>query len=291
MTTTTKLVAVQEFNGEAGGTVWWTLRGSVKIDDLAQAWRDFGLDPQWLPALPSIEKRLGRAVERVATPSARQDRVLARPVSRAGHWALVLEEVQGSDASATVSHSTALTVRVAKGVVEYSDPYHPLASRVADAFAAQEGLLDRDDLAIWLVDVLRGRLYGTRLRPRGAPYYLLPAHLSVWRQVCDAVRKAGAGDCYTLPTLRGEEATRAVLDALVRDVTDEADDYRDAIAGGVGARALRARVKDCDGLLSRISQYEGLLGGALDGIRARVQEVQDAAMVAAFQAEAAATAE
>jgi hypothetical protein len=82
-----------------------------------------------------------------------------------------------------------------------------------------------------------------------------------------------------------------VLDALVRDVNEEADDYSEAVTGGkVGARGLRARVNDCDALLARIAQYEGLLGSALDGIRARVQSVQDAAMVAAFQAEAAAAA-
>ena len=286
------LVAVQGFTGEAGGTVWWTLRGSVRLAALQDAWHRAGLNPAWLPELPSTEKRLGRAVERVASPSAKSDRVLARPIARSGHWALVAESVQGSDANATVVHSTSLTVRVVKGLIEYSDPWHPLASQVAAEFNAQDGLLDRDDLAIWLVDLLRGRLYGTRLRPRGAPYYLLPAHLGVWRQVCDAVGAADAGDCYTLPTLQGQEATRAVLDALVRDVNDDADDYSAAVTGGkVGPRGLRARVNDCDALLERIAQYEGLLGGALEGIRARVQSVQDAAMVAALQAEAAATAE
>ena len=279
-----KLIAVQDFNGNAGATVWWVLQGGVAIDKLRQEWLAQGLPEQWLPEVASIDKRLSRAVGAVT-----ELRKLARPIERRGHWGIVDEVVEGEGDSATLRHDVVLRCRVVKGVVEYSDPWHPIAGEIAQAFARQEGLLHRDDLALWLADVVKA-MYGIAMKPRGGMYYVLPERVDQWRKVCEVIKAANAGNCYTLPTLKGEEATRAVLDALVYDVESEAEGYAETF-DSVGARALKARVKDCDALLDRLTQYEGLLGGTLDKVRSKVQTVQFAAVTAAYAAEAAAMVE
>jgi hypothetical protein len=282
--TTQNLTAVQGFGGDAGATVWWTLTGWTSRGVLRDAWVRQGLDEAALPELPTPEKRLGRAVQRVG-----ELRRLARPVERRGHWAVVLESVEGEGVAARVTHTQSLTVRIVAGVPEYQhtgEQSLALSIAIRDEYAAREGLLHRDDVSLWLAKVIAG-LHGTPLRPKGGLYYVLPSQVEQWRKVCNALEEAGAGSCYTLPTLKGEEATRAVLDALVRDVSDTAQDYSDKVhSGELGARALRARVKDCDALLERVAAYDDLLGGALDVLRQRVAQVQDAALAAAFAAEA-----
>jgi len=264
----------------AGATVWWTLTEHTPVHALRAAWLAQGLPESTLPPAPSAEQRLGRAVRSCAS-----QRVLARPLARRGHWALVSESVHGEEAAARLQHAQTLTVRLTDNTVIYSDDSE-LAHTVSRAYAAQDGLLDRDDVALWLVAVVR-RLHGTPLRPRGGLYYLLPARVQEWRQVCAALEQSQAGSCYTLPTIGGEDATRAVLDALVRDVGAACVEYGDAVATGtLGTRALRARVADCDTLLERLAQYEGMLGGTLDAVRVQVQSVQDAALGAAFAVEA-----
>ncbi len=280
------LVAVQDFGGAAGATVMWKLRGGIYLHTLADAWATQGLPANWLPALPSAEQMLGRAVRSVSDM-----RLLARPISRRGAWAIVNEDVVGED---TLAHEQTLVARIRHESIDFdvrTAAGWTLRDRVAEAFAAQEGLLDRDDLAKWLVGVIR-QMHGVPLRPRGAIYYLLPTQVETWRRVCDAIREAKAGECYTLPTLQSADATRAVLDALVDDVESEANDMADAIGSGkLKSRALRARVEDCNQLLERLAQYDGLLGNALSTVRARVSSVQDAALVAAFKVEAEALAE
>ena len=277
-------IAINEFNGNAGATVWWSLTGNVPAATLQAAWAAHGLDAEVpLPPLPSPEERLGRAVEGVRGPH-----TLVRPIKRRGAWGVVHEEVVGTGDAATLAHSHSLTVIIQPGqTYPVCSEDTPIGQRILAAFDAQEGLYHRDDISLWLAAVIK-RLHGTRLRPRGAPYYLLPSRVDLWRRLTAAFTAGGAGTLYTLPTLAGDEAIAAVLDALTRDVEDDAGDLVKACDGSQGVRALRARVKDADDLLVRLSQYEGLLGGALDAIRNRVVSVQDQVLAAAFAAEAAA---
>lgn len=281
------LTAVQGFNGTAGATVWWTLRGDVRLDTLAQHWQQAGLPADWLPDLPTADKRLGRAVTSVS-----ELRKLARPVERRGHWAIVAEVVEGDGDAATLRHAQVLSVRLEAGEPHFTDAGLTsqsilLSAQIRSVWDAQEGLLHRDDVALWLSKLI-ARVYGTPLRSRGGLYYVLPSQVERWRAITSCVEAAGAGSTYTLPTLAGEDATRAVLDALARDVADDVQQYTDQIlSGNQGPRALRARVRDCDTLLERLTQYDALLGGALDTVRQSVLTAQELAVVAALRVEAA----
>jgi|688.fasta_scaffold174618_2 hypothetical protein len=288
----TNYIAVNDFSGNAGATVWWSLSGNVTAVTLRDAWARHGLDARIpLPDLPSPEQRLGRAVETV-----KDAHTIVRPVRRSGHWAIVSESVAGTGDAATLQHSHELSVLIRPGRTEVEcSEITPKTERILASYAAQEGWYHRDDLSLWLAEVIK-RLHGTRLRPRGAPYYLLPDRVQTWRDMTAAFADAKVGTLYTLPTLAGDEAVSAVLDALTRDVADESDDLlasTELDGNGKrrqGVRALRARVQDCDSLLSRLASYEGLLGGALDAVRQRVVSVQDKVLAAAFAAEAEALA-
>lgn len=281
------LIAVQGMTSEqAGATVWWTMSGSVSLTRLREAWIGQGLPADWLPEAPSAEQKLGRAVATFTS-----QRVLARPLSRRGHYAIVVESVEDGGSDLTLHHQQTLAVKIVEGWPRFSEPCS-LADAILQAFDAQDGLLNSNDIAEWLSEsILRRRIYGTKLRPRGGLYYVLPAQMKLWRKICDVVAECKLGSCYTLPTLAGDDATRAVLDALTRDVGSDVETIQTQIAQGVGVRALRARVEDCNGLLARLAQYETLLGSALDAVREKVTVAQDAALLAAFQVESAAFAD
>lgn len=276
----TNMIAINGFNGNAGATVWWQLRGNIPAKALRDAWDRHNI-PVALPALPSPEKKLGRAVE-----SIRDAHTFTRPLARSGKWAIVHEEMAGE----TLLHSHQLSVWIPQGQTtpDYTDRT-PITDKVQAAFDAQEGMLHRDDLSLWLADVIK-QLHGTRMRERGAPYYLLPRHVDTWQAMNKALGEAGAGVLYTLPTLPSQEAEAAILDALRNDVQAETEDFL-AKLDGQGARALRNRVSDLDSTLARLEAYESLLGDALSGVRKHVQGVQDKVLEAAFAAEAKALAE
>jgi hypothetical protein len=276
----TNMIAINDFGGNAGATVWWNLRGNIPAADLSAAWARHGLTIA-LPDLPSPEKKLGRAVETV-----KDAHTFTRPLARSGKWAIVHEEMAGD----VLLHSHQLSVWIAPGktIPEYTD-WTPITQRVQEAFDAQEGIYHRDDLSLWLAEVVK-RLHGTRMRERGAPYYLLPVHVETWKRMNVALGEASAGLLYTLPTLPSAEAEAAILNALSNDVANETEDFL-AKLEGQGARALRNRVADLDGTLARLEAYESLLGGALEGVRKRVLDTQDQVLAAAFAAEAKALAE
>lgn len=278
-------IAIENMNSaDAGATVWWAMNGSVSLDRLTAAWVAQGLDVSWLPSPPSADQRLGRAVRSVT-----EQRVLARPLSRRGSYAIVVEQLLASASvdDAKLRHEQCLSVRVSGEALIFS-AQNKLSDTIAREFDALRGVLDSNDVAEWLSEeVLRHRLHGTKLRPRGGIYYVLPRACETWRKVCAALESCAVGQCYTLPTLNGDDATRAVLDALTRDVGADIDEMYAQIAKGVGKRALSARVEDCNSLMARLAHYEGMLGSALEGVRARVTAVQDAALTAALQVEAA----
>lgn len=275
------MIAVQGDVAGAGATTWWGLHGDVRGDALERAWRAQGLETAWLPEPTTPAQRLGRAVRSVSSL-----RKLARPVERRGHWACVTESVAGEGAQRTVAHETTLTAWVtASGGVEFSTLLDP-APAIAGAFAASLGWLTRDDVALWLADVIK-RVYGTPLRDRGGVYYVPPTQVATWRQVAAALDACGAGRVYTLPTVQGEDCALAVLDALTRDVGGDLDTLvEQAETRSVGGRALRARARDCDEVLRRLEQYAGVLGTSLDALRERVLVAQDLSLTTAWAIEA-----
>lgn len=280
-------VALDRDMAGAGATTWWMLEGAVALSALQAAWLDQGLDEAWLPEAPSPEQRLGRAVRTVSDL-----RHLARPVTRRGHWALVHEVVEGAGESATVSHRSMFTARIpAKGTWPLFSEYNATADAIERHYAESEGRLERDDVALWLVEVL-DRLAAVPVRPRGGVYYVLPAHLPAWRAVGRALTAVACGTVVCLPTMRGDEAQRAILLALQHQIESETAAIESAaLDGSVGKRALRARAADCGGMLGRLSAYEGLLGPLVDGLRATVESARQAAEHAALALEAIAEAE
>jgi hypothetical protein len=280
-------VALDQDMEGAGATTWWMLSGPVQLEALRTAWLAEGLPEEWLPEAPSPEQRLGRAVRTVSDL-----RHLARPVTRRGHWALVHEVVTGEGDAASVSHRALFTARIpAKGSWPLFSEYNATADAIERHYSESAGILERDDVALWLVAVLE-HLSAIPVRPRGGVYYVLPTQLPRWRAVATALGRVGAGAVVCLPTMRGDEAQRAILLALQHQIETETQAIQQvSLDGSVGKRALRARAEDCGGMLNRLTAYEGLLGPLVDGLRATVEAAQQAAEHAALALEALAQAE
>lgn len=278
----TNLVGVQDFGGQAGATIWWALNARVDAATLRRVWDGAGLGVT-LPPEPSAEQKLGRAIRKIEG-----QHTICRPLARRGRWAVVEETVSGVGDTAQLLHRQSLSVWIQPGALTPTfSEWSPLAARILGVYQEQDGWYTRDDLGLWFVKAVIATLYGTALRPAGGVYYVPPQHVGRWQHVAQTIEAAGAGVCYTMPTLQSADVTRAVLDALVRETSSTTEEWVEAITDGkLGSRALRARVADCEALQNHLSEYEGLLGSALDAVRAKVSDVSTQALVAAFAAEA-----
>lgn len=289
------MIAIQNQNlAHSGATVWWRVTG-CRHPDLAQAWQAAGLPDDRLPALPSPERRLGRAVRAgcsAASRSAAGTRYREAPIARRGAWQVFAEVTDASASKIPVGldHRPVARFGLDDGALVLDDQGlaagQDVAVEVSRAWLDQDGQLAGDDVGLWLTDQIERVHRGVRLRPTGGIYYLPPAQVEALRPVIAVLEAVGAATVYLLPTVQGDEAARAVVDALREDVASKIASYTEQITAGAGRRAIQARMTDCDELLARLGEYDSLLGGALDEIRRSVDVARDACLDAAYALEA-----
>jgi hypothetical protein len=78
-----------------------------------------------------------------------------------------------------------------------------------------------------------------------------------------------------------------VLDALRREVEDEAKKLMDELNEGVlGGKALRTRISRTEATRAKVETYEALLGSKLVDIRTKLEALSASATAAALTAEA-----
>jgi hypothetical protein len=157
-----------------------------------------------------------------------------------------------------------------------------------NAYRVQRDVLQPGDVGVFLSRVISDHLDGTMLRPRSGGVYWLPQERAdKWQAIADAVESAGKSTVYCLRHHMDEAAIRAVRDAIVYEVTSEAERINEQILSGkLGDRALASREKDAQQLIGKVQRYESLLDIGLDGVRKALGEVKDAAAAAAILATA-----
>lgn len=279
------VMAISDVSRDAAGAiVLWRLSGETNFDALRATFVAQGMDEKLLPALPSPEVALRRAMEAQV-----DKRVLRRALPGKGNgYALVTEQADESDTSAPLQYKVTLQVRLVKsdghpdGV--YLDMAHSGAStQVSDeihaAFRANMRRLEAYDTAEWLCRMVK-HVQAVPLRDTGGVYFVPRQTLPVWRKVVASLRAASATFIAEIPALQSSEAVDAILDSLRR----EADQFSGSLEAelaeaaqrpdGMGSRAIKTRLGRCEDAAEKLGVYERLLGVKLDEVRVRVEQLQ-----------------
>lgn len=276
--TTNNIIAVPGLAGDSLGAIaYWRLSGPVDLDALRAAWVAAGLDETALPVEVSPEVAL-----RMACQEQKQARRLVRPLEDRKGYALVEEEADGDD----LTYRPTLLAKVALGALILEPADHPLASEVRAAYARQLSQLAPQAFSGWLVRRVEASA-AVALRDTGGLYFVPRYGLARWRQEAAAVRAATGHALFEIPAMRSDEAIAAVGDALNAEAETELGKIREQLStGDLGARALKSRQETCAALRRKISGYAQALGVALDGLEARVGDLDAELVVATLAAEA-----
>ncbi len=244
----------------AGATTWWSLSGEADRTQLEVEAKVRGIGRK--PRLIEPETALGRAVATL-----RGKRRIIRPIRR-GKWAVVEEELDITKEK--LRHWEGPTVeldKVGRAVLTNATPEE--AQQVRETYSRGLDILDVNDISDWLLRCVED-LGGIALRKGGGIYYVPPSGMKTWRLVIDALSVvAPACSVYCPPTVRmTKDAARALIDSLTTDIEERAESVTaDVLSGDLGVRALDNRAERSRELLSKVSEYENLLGTRLERLR------------------------
>lgn len=265
----------------AGATVWWRLRGECKRADLVHALEAANLDHVSVPT-PGPEIAIRRAVAVL-----RGKRRLIRPLKR-GAWAVVEEQQVSAD---VLKHWTGPTVSldmIGRAVLKNATMEE--AQQVREAYDHYQDTLTTDDISSWLISQVE-RLGAVGLREGGGIYYLPPSAIREWTVIVGALHDAAPKhSAYKVPTVRmTADGARAILDSLRDEAEAEVERLQsEVLSGDLGVRALEFRGEKARHLLSKVGEYESLLGTRLESVRDMVAKLEVEVVAAKVAAEAAA---
>ncbi len=232
----------------------------------------------WYPEAPSAVLALGRAVGAQEGPG-----TIVRALDGRGTWAILTAEINHVSMTAVQS----LRVYVEGTELKFDHPEHPLVTPITEGYQEHLGRLDARDISNWASKYLYKALNAVALRDTGGIYFVPREMVAAWQRITSAVEGVTAHRFFEIPVAPADRAIQGVLAALERDTMLAAEAMEDELdAQLLGKRGLVGRRERCAGILARVEQYEGLLGGSLDKLRARMGSLQ-AAFAAAALAEGA----
>ena len=271
-------IATDQAEG-AGACVYWSLAGSADALVLESELKNAGVPEKLIPRTPTPRIALHRALGELT-----EKRVLVRPLEERGSYALMYERVNGDELESAQ-----------RGSVKLSPIGRPIFNGVSfkgervvlQAFEHALDELSPTDISAWLPRVAVEFCDGVPLRASGGFYYIPPHGLSRWRAIAAALKLASAHVLYELPTMRTEEATRAILDSLEADATSEAGAIAEALcAGKLGDKARAGRGDKVRAMEAKLGRYEAMLGTKLSSFRDKLVTLRTSLALDALTADA-----
>lgn len=270
----------EEMLDSAGLITFIRMRGDTSYDVLAEAWEGEGLDDDLLLTRPSDTVACRRAVMRLKSPT-----MIVRPLHRTDDpngWAMVSESTD-----TTVHHTPTLHILPnAIGRLGFELPdltkitpnssgtdQEVMAANIQWRYEFYLENVVNTDVSAWFVRLCQ-YLHALSLRDTGGFYFIPATNVPTWERIVSAIRSATAHDIGLIPAMRTEEAVRSILSSLEYEAEQEAEAMFDEIGEGLGKRALETRANKCDALLRKVAEYEKLLGVSMDGLNARLTELQ-----------------
>lgn len=255
-----------------GAVVFWSLADSSDRHRLQSGLARLGL-AEMVPDPRPASAVLRDALEEIL--GGRQ--TLVRPLAARDGFTVVREDRGVTENS----YVTALVARVIGEPPRLRfDPDDDRADRVRQAYQRHVDRIPAGQLSAALVRIVEG-LGGTRLRPSGAVYWVPGHRLAEWAEIATAVEQSATGRPSAVYAIRHRldaEAVRAVRDAVVAEVTAEAQRIAaDVATGELGSRALETRQKEAADLRNKVLLYEELLSLGLDGLHLAVDRADQAA--------------
>jgi hypothetical protein len=284
--------------------------GYVDVQEFYDALKDVGVPEKLWPSKPTANKRLERAMKSQKTSR----RVLIRPLSKAKGWSLVLEdsnelELEGQEHSKT-AHNVVLTCRAKKvndqDYLEITPWDHPYAMSVKKDFDHFQHLFKcSEDLSHWFSQTIIPWCLGIATRARGGSYYILKGEsLDNIMKVTLALNKVSS--TYTTPIvindaiinvtkvskggriiLKPEVASTVAVEILMDNFISECEQVTDMVSekikeGKLGYRALSTQKELASDQLSKLGEFEQLLGTKLDDLRDKLNGAKEEAGLAAL---------
>lgn len=265
----------------AGAQTFWRLHGELPdYALLVQALESRNIDHAPVPCEP--ETALRRAVQDL-----KGKRRLVRPL-RKGAWAVVEEELD--DANDRLKHWDGPTITLDKlGRPAFKNATAEEAQAVGTAYAYYLTAMTTEDISSWLCKQA-DRLSAVSMRPGGGIYYIPPSRMPEWRAIQSALLEAAPGHViYTIPTIRmTTDGAKAILDCLSDEIEMNMTKIsKKVISGELGVRGLNTRADETRELLSKVVQYEGIMGERLDTLRNHLAKLEADVVAATLAAEAA----
>lgn len=278
------LVAVSDATpGTAGAIVYWRLSGGLDLSRLSDAWDAQGLDRKLLPDEPTPAVALRRAVAVLKKPDTRIE------ATRAGLVVLDRRET-GTEGDLEFTKRLVANVDVVGRIKVSFAADSDEASQVVIAYNQALDTLAGPDVSPWLSSLMRA-LHAVPLRDTGGVYFVPRFSMTRFEKMLAALRESTDHVIAAIPALDSSEAVSAILDALESEAEGELSSIRrDLEAESLGARALNTRIGVTSAVEVKLSSYENLLGGKLDGLRDRIEKMRaelTVAMTVAEQKEAA----
>lgn len=275
------MIASEVDTSKCGVVTYWELSGLTDGERLRDALDLVPLDLHDQPTDTSPAAALRRALCEV------NDAKLLRPMRGTASWAVVREMQHGTGTDADLDFAVLYRVTVKDTVagtaLAFSFKDSPLNEaeqrsvrfRLEAEYDDQLALLSHSEVSSWLCKLATTTLKAVGLRQRGGIYYVPPAYAQQWRDVAEAVAESTPHVVHMLPAVTNEDALDAVFSAVTSEVDTALNDMTDDIkAGELGVRGWRTRIRSCEALLEKLAAYDGLLGGALDGLKDRARSTK-----------------
>ena len=249
----------------AGAISYWRLAGATSRAALALQWLAVGLDEALLPANPSNEVALRRAVTDQEGKDQKAFRIKGNKDFNG--WGVV--EVSTKDGH--VSTTEIMRARLDGDNIVVETQIEGLAARTEQAFAMHKGALAAADISGWLIKLASGKA-ATSLRESGGVYFVPRQHTDFWTKVATALQGCGDHKVFRIPAMQTREAIEAILDSVTQEAERLITDVNSELqASEIGERALTTRKTRCDEMLAKIRSYENLLGVKMAALQAKVE--------------------
>ena len=280
------IIAIQDDDPHAAGCiVWWRLSGGLNLPDLYAAWTEAGLDEKFLPDRPSPGVALRRAVASVKGGARRMVRTHPK-----GGFAIVDERTEDGELAYRQDMHATLD-KVGRLVIQ---PWgHRDEEAVTSGFRSFQDELVQADVSPWLCDLMDRYVDAVRLRDTGGVYFIPQHAMAKWKHIAEVIRKATKHTINAVPAMRTQDAVAAIEDAIASEAERAVESIAAELAEKkLGSKALNNRITTTEDVERKLERYEAFLGGRLEALHTKLQELRASITVAIttveLEAEAAA---
>lgn len=260
-----------------GALVYWSLHGSVDLQDLQECLAAEDFEENWHPGSPSLTDVVQRAA--LACVSGRRQYI--RPLGTQGSYVLVTETVLSEDESGgeRVQVENSVALRVLKDgdghkrmtVTALTDEREELAQKIREKADALRYTMTAQDISGWLLHTLKS-LHAVSLRDRGG-FYFIPTgpDLDKWTTITNVLGTVSDHKTFQIPAMRAEETIIAISHGVRAEAEAVLEEFEAYLAGDVSTRGLNSWEGKASDLQSKLGHYAKILGSTMEDLDKRAE--------------------